>query len=661
MVHRDDIDGLRAFAVIAVVFFHARVPGFGGGFTGVDVFFVISGYLIAGIVWRGMEREDFSFARFYARRFARLLPALLIVSAVTLIASFFLLLPNEFLAAAEAGGFVSVFLSNYLFLRQANDYWSQNELATQPFLHTWSLAIEEQFYLVLPVLMLGAAACARKARSPLPVALLVGVAVVASFGASVYLTATSQAAAFYSLATRAWELFVGVLLAMVSGRYGWHLGRRASELAGWLGLGLLGWGVLGLSQDTQFPGVAALLPTLGAALIILAAGSGESPPSLVTRVLSARPVIAVGLASYSLYLWHWPILTLVASAGWYAYGLPSIPKIWLLVAIIALSLTSYKWVERPLRRKANDASAQSVIMVGLVALACLAAMSQVFVSIASRSEPVAQPLPPMVRQLVADLKEPPGMECEGSKDVAAVHNDGGGCLIGKPGGAVTYAVVGDSHARMWARGLGSVSDQVGRTGLLMARSGCVPMVGIERPKRDDCPQLVEASLSYVARVQSIRTVVLAGYWIRQADWMYKGLTPHARGERGLAQFEQGLEKAIVTLAAAGKHVVVMRDVPELAGKGYAYESAMASIKNQGAAIYGVSRREHDERQSRFTRILSKLQERHGFDVLDPADWICGEECVAAQAGKAFYYDQNHLTDAAALYFRAVWKPIVSSP
>jgi len=346
--YRPDIDGLRALAVVPVIFFHADVKPFSGGFVGVDIFFVISGYLITAMLLQDIAARRFSILSFYERRARRILPALLTVVAMTIAAGFILLLPNEFEQLAKATRHIATFTSNHFFGQTKNDYWQQNALINQPLLHTWSLAVEEQFYLIVPVLLL--LCCKLHRRLGVLMALLV--LGIASLTVSQYWLHTQPKAAFYLLPARAFELIIGAILAIVPIRRCNTQSLKVNQYIGSVGLSCIVISIFFYHDKISFPGIAALLPCLGAAAIIYA-GAAQRPEqtSWVNKLLQVRVLVFIGLISYSLYLWHWPVLVLVRSVGWYARGMPTVPTSVIIIAITLLSWASWRWIEQPFRKQ----------------------------------------------------------------------------------------------------------------------------------------------------------------------------------------------------------------------------------------------------------------------------------------------------------------------
>ncbi|HEX7406011.1 MAG TPA: acyltransferase, partial [Candidatus Nanopelagicaceae bacterium] len=339
---RADIEGLRGIAVLLVLFFHASL-GFSGGYVGVDVFFVISGFLITGMLIREIEGTGrVSLSRFYARRARRLLPAASLVLAATLIASIFVLPPLLIPGVAIDIGSAALYVSNMVFAHHAIDYFAIGS-APSPILHFWSLSVEEQFYMFWPALLL---LVTRKTRKPRRnVGLAVVLIAVASFTFALWLLPRSQPWAFFSLPTRAWELALGAILA-VGGRQLSKIPKFIATILGWSGLGAVVYSGIFSRNATQFPGVPALLPTLGAALIIVS-GMNFLPLGPI-RVLGNRVVLFFGRISYSLYLWHWPLLVLPLAGG---VGKLSVPiRIALVAASILLATITHYLVENPFRR-----------------------------------------------------------------------------------------------------------------------------------------------------------------------------------------------------------------------------------------------------------------------------------------------------------------------
>jgi peptidoglycan/LPS O-acetylase OafA/YrhL len=351
-MYRDDIDGLRAVAVLPVVAFHFLIlPTLvTGGFVGVDVFFVISGYLITRTIFHDVNRGTYSIVDFYNRRIRRIFPALFAIFFFCIIVTFFSSLPSE---AAQTGRSILssiFFVSNYFFYSQSG-YFDRNA-ETNPLLHTWSLSVEEQFYVIFPVVIFLTRNLGANAR----IRLLSGIA-LASFLSSTWMVFTNSAAAFFLVQFRAWELLIGSLLAIDAVP---KLGRQwQAELAGIAGMALIAVSVLFITKDTPFPGLAALAPCIGTAAII---HSGAAHRTLTGRILAFSPIRFIGLISYSIYLWHWPLI--VFYRLFFANVPNRIEKASLVIICILAATISWRFIERPFREKPYKLKAYGTLAAG---------------------------------------------------------------------------------------------------------------------------------------------------------------------------------------------------------------------------------------------------------------------------------------------------------
>jgi peptidoglycan/LPS O-acetylase OafA/YrhL len=400
---RPDIEGLRGVAILLVLLFHAALIGIPGGFIGVDVFFVISGFLITGLLVRERERTGgIGLAAFYARRVRRLLPAGMVALACTLVASFAVLTPLDRPSAALDGAAAALSIGNIRFALAAGDYFASVQ-SPSPFLHFWSLAVEEQFYLVWPALVLVASRC-RRPRLGLGLAL--GLVVVASLAANVVVTDTAVNWAFYSLPTRAWQLALGGLLAVGAQPLKLIPGRLLTAV-GWSGMAALVWAAFSLDGDLAYPGLWAIVPTLAAAAMI-ASGTTRRGPAIV---LSTPSIRFLGRISYSLYLWHWPILVLPVAMM--EGELPVAQRLVLSALAVAVAWASWRLIEEPFRagfpalarhpgRTVLAGAAAVALMVSSASGLAAAETSGAWLSVDAAS----------VRETAAGLEAPGGLEGE---------------------------------------------------------------------------------------------------------------------------------------------------------------------------------------------------------------------------------------------------------
>ena len=338
MKYRREIDGLRALAVLPVILFHAGFETFRGGFVGVDVFFVISGYLITTILLTELEQGNFSIVNFYERRARRILPVLFVVMLACIPFAWFWLLPNDMKAFSKSLIAVSLFSSNFLFLRESGYFDTASEL--KPLLHTWSLAVEEQYYLLFPLFLMFAWRLGRRW-----ILIILAAAFFGSLGLAQWASIAKPSAAFYLLPTRGWEMLIGAFAAFyLSKENHTEFSKSVSEIGGWLGLSLIGYSIFTYNQTTPFPGVYALVPTIGTVLIIFFA----TQHTAVGKFVGNKAFVGVGLISYSAYLWHQPIF---AFANIYTINQISLYlKAYLIILIAALSVLSTIYIETPFRK-----------------------------------------------------------------------------------------------------------------------------------------------------------------------------------------------------------------------------------------------------------------------------------------------------------------------
>ncbi|WP_179474934.1 acyltransferase family protein [Mycolicibacterium vinylchloridicum] len=518
---RPDIEGLRAIAVLGVVMFHAAIPGISGGYVGVDVFFVISGFLITGLLWREVSGTgSVRLRKFYGARARRLLPASATVGVITMVASILLLPPLRIPTVLYDGIASALYVGNYWFILDNINYFSDS-LSPSPFLHYWSLGVEEQFYLVWAPLILGTAWVIRRFRrnraraiasSRGPYLVVLGLVTVLSFAMSLLITYVVPAMAFFSLATRAWQLAVGGLVALTVIRWQ-RLSPRTAAIAGWAGLGMIVVACVWFTSATPFPGTAALLPTLGAVLVI---GAGCATPAQgCGQFLSTSPMRAIGRISYSWYLWHWPVLVLAPALLGHALGLPE--RIIAAVLAAGLAWLTLRYLENPLRfaPRIRDFPWRSLglgavataiaVIVGLGLLkvvptpvgpgapanavvftptGALAAGSDIRAYDAAVVQTVAQVQTALAAALevkaVPSNLNPPLSNLSGEQRnityngcLRTPYESGQpDCVMGDITSSTTVALIGDSHAAMWMPAFQELAPQRHWRLQLMAKEAC---------------------------------------------------------------------------------------------------------------------------------------------------------------------------------------------
>ena len=454
---RRDLEGLRGLAILLVVAYHARVPGFGGGYIGVDVFFVLSGFLITGLLTQKFDATGrLDFAEFYARRARRLLPAAAIVLGATVLAGRFVYAPFEqqgFMGTAVA---TAVYGSNIWFTTQSMNYWAPDS-AVNPFLHTWSLAVEEQFYLVWPLLLASALYAGPAGSRRRRLVIVMGVMTAVSLAASIRLTALAQPLAFFSSPTRAWEFGVGGLGALFAANRATSGGRLSSLLA-WAGLAAICAPAVLFKETTAFPGIAALLPVIGTVVVL----TQHSPtaPATHTRVLSGAPLQWFGRLSYSWYLWHWPVLligTTIAGTTWFPVRVACMTLALLLAWITFLS------VEHPIRSStalARRPRLSLVLAVGVTAISASLAWN-------ARARAARDADAPAQRAFTMAQKDGHTGCHVGFLDATPTD-----CVFGDVTANATVVLFGDSHAAQWFPAMDRLGKERHWKLVSMTKSAC---------------------------------------------------------------------------------------------------------------------------------------------------------------------------------------------
>ncbi|WP_084506849.1 acyltransferase family protein [Geminicoccus roseus] len=645
--YRADIDGLRAVAVTSVVLFHLGLAQVPGGFVGVDVFFVISGFLITRLICAEMDRGTFSITRFYERRARRILPALFVMMAVTTALASILMVPAifQFYGASVVAAALSV--SNVFFWLMGGYFTVAS--SSRPLLHTWSLGVEEQFYILFPLLLL-----LFRRRSTLPWGTIILPVVVASLLFSIFQVREAPRAAFFLPFARFWELMIGSMLAV--GMIPGSTRRLVNEGLAGFGLALILGSVLFFDEAMPFPGEAALLPCLGAALIIHAGSQGST---WTGRLLSAGPMVFVGLISYSLYLWHWPLIVFAQNFV-LQRDLHLLEMGLLLLATLGISILSWRFVERPFRH----GTARPPIMVLKTATAGMAAFAVLGFGVwlgqgwpGRFSEPVQQ-----FAMAVHD-RNPKREDCD-SRSPEEVRA-GRVCRIGEHGARPTFAVVGDSFGDAMMPGIEAAARQGGKAGIVLTRSGCNPLFGI-RQSDPECRVHMDAVLDFLAKSKDVEDVVFVGRWTRIAEGTRFGvrhmedafiLDDQSR-ERSHAENRRVFARAVhrIPRLLPSKTIYVTAFIPEQSVN-VPQAAFLAALAGETPEI-GVDRRTFDVRQAYVRRVLSEASKEDGIRVLDVGNYLCDrEQCRATEEGRALYFDDNHVTRSAALKYHRIFRPV----
>lgn len=636
--------------MLAVVVYHAGAPGVTGGFVGVDVFFVISGFLITSIVAAEISAGQFSLLSFYERRARRILPALTAVVVATVLVGWFVLLPREYEELGASAFFTTFFLSNAYFVFELDYFGTDAEFV--PLLHTWSLAVEEQFYLFFPPLL------ALLIRWRGPKAALLGVALLSALSvlAAVLILPREPDWVFYLIFFRLWELGIGAALAMAALPAPQH--KTAKDIIGSAGLLAILIPVFAYDATTDFPGLAAIPVVLGAAAIIFAGADGVG--GIVNRLLARRSLVWVGLISYSLYLWHWPILAFLRIGT----GQVSLPATLALAAVIgsfAIAALSYRFIERPFRaRPPSGFSGTQVFALsgGMLAVMSLSgAVLHLGGGLPHRLPPDANAIAAMSGQRNAD------------RDACfRIIPKDGLCAIGAEASEqdpVDFLLWGDSHAEAMKSGMDLAARAAGTRGVFAGSNACLPVRHIQRVPQDRrCVSINRSVWDILDGRTDIPLIVLASRWALSIEgtrygheaggpvtlkWADATTAAPPATQSNAELVEAGLMATIEDLLATGRDVVLLGQTPEV---GWHVPNILArrALVPWLPEPPGLNRRTFEDRAARTDAILSRIADRYdGVRYIRLSDAFCGDtRCAVTDAsGRPLYTDGDHISRVAA--------------
>jgi len=596
--YRPDVDGLRAIAVLAVLLYHVGVPFVPGGYVGVDIFFVISGFVITSRILDDIANDRFSIAQFYERRIRRILPALAVTLLATLLAFSLLMDAEQFMDLSRSLTASTLSVSNFFFWKSSGYF--DPSAGTRPLLHTWSLSVEEQFYLFIPVLMQVA-----MVRSSRLAKLLLVAGCIASFALSVFMTHRAASANFYLLPTRAWELLIGSLLAIHPLRPA--LRPIVAQAIGGVGLACLAIPILFYASHTPFPGLSAALPTAGTALLIAIGGCQITPATratLVTRALSSVPMIAIGAVSYSLYLVHWPVITftrylLLQEPGFVA-------GVVVCATSLALATLSWRFIENPIRRPKNPVRrpmlfAATAVLIGALSLTGYLA--------ALLGRPATDPWGTWGSGVCFLLDQP----------VAAWKRDRCRLTTGASRNALLW---GDSFAAHYAPGLARNSDRLDVNIMQITAAACPPIFSFRSYALPHCHGVNQAVLDII-KSNDIKVVFLSARW----DMVRA---------RGL----EGLSSTIDTLSDMGLEVYVIGVSPI-----FAFDPRYLAYRKAGFGPEGDARWTIAGESWETNKALKALVGKTAT-FIDPLDFLCPDRvCTYLRQGRFVYLDyKGHFSD-----------------
>lgn len=627
--YRPDIDGLRAVAVLSVVLYHYGATWLPGGFTGVDVFFVISGFVITAKLRKEMEAGAFSILGFYDGRVRRIFPALLTMLAVTMAAGWFILMPGDYANLGESAAFAAFGLGNLFFLWNSGYFDQASEL--QPLLHTWSLGVEEQFYVVWPLILWLAL---RFLRSPIALAGLCLTIVVGGLIYAQYLVSTDPTAAFYLALPRSWELAVGAALIFLPAVH--H--RLMGNIMAAAGALLIAYSLLFIQADGAFPGLAAAYACFGAALIVW-----PKNHTLMSAALSFKPIVFIGLISYSLYLWHWPVLVLYRH---YANGdMPSTTASTVLVGISALfSVISWRYVERPFRSRSALALSAAKLVPSAFLIAALVSSSGLLIS-------TFQGWPIRVTEEATRLNNIDAMwawQCPAQVMPTGSPNER--CSFGADWSSSTNRALlwGDSHAQHLVPILDVIGKEEGISFIL--RESCPAALGLsihrEWPAvanfRSQCQDVQKDMEAILASDSSIRTVVLASSWAKLAGHR---IYSDDQANAGLSHNELiriGISEVTNRITRLGKKVVLVENLPYPGRNLTRCAAGKASGLFRAPCPTNIDASSRPDELAISDGMLASLA-RDGLTVVSPKTTMChADDCISTFRGQLIWRDATHL-------------------
>ncbi|HBE92443.1 MAG TPA: hypothetical protein DDW55_07915 [Gammaproteobacteria bacterium] len=641
--YRRYIDGLRALAVVPVVLHHGDLNLFSGGFVGVDVFFVISGFLIASIIRKDIRLGVFTVSGFYERRCRRILPALITVILASFVVGYFVMLPGQYADFGSSTLATLLFVSNFFFWQQTGYFAPVADWL--PLLHTWSLAVEEQYYIIFPVFML----LARRWLAIWQMA-AIGAVFLVSLLLSVYAAHNAPSAAFYLTPFRVWELLLGVLIAYM--KFPELRNRWTRELVLLTGLLMLVVPIVTYDTGTIFPGFAALVPCLGAAVII---AMGNTGPSITRYILENRVLVFIGLISYSLYLWHWPIFVFLRL--WFAQTHLAGELVTTgIVLSFGVATLSWMFIEKPFRRKRAFTKLKifQYSAISVFASASIAGAIYITGGLPDRITPEAL-------AIVASSND-----IDPYRDKCAGRIQSPSCTFGDDApNPITFVLWGDSHAGAFRPALETAMSGSGRKGRLIWRGGCAPLLGVENvadiKNSEQCNVFRIRVLKLLTDpANKIETVFLSSRWLVTAT----GITPeigssyidlirddeskHLGPEENKRVFVRSLARTIDSLRAANKKVVLVGDVPEV---GWSVPHILALSAQHGAnAPESISRHEAALKYQFIDNVFREFASQDGVEFLPVWDLLCQDNCLITAENHALYSDDDHLSYYGAKYF-----------
>lgn len=624
--YRSDIDGLRAFAILSVIGFHYFYEWFPGGFIGVDIFFVISGFLITTILLRGLDNNEYSLAKFYSKRILRIFPSLIIVVASVLILGWFLLLPEELALLGKHIQRSITFSQNFNLMNEAGYFDPSSD--QKPLLHLWSLSIEEQFYLFWPLLLSGLTSI--KIKKIYPVLLII---LFSFFWGDIFIT-KENVSGFYFTLSRVWQILLGAVVGLIP--FFKNITLTFKNFTAGLGALFIIAPVFSYSAYMEYPSALALFPTLGTGLIIL-----SGPHSMINKLLSNRMFVFIGLLSFPLYLWHWPLLSFasIINLGKVNFEI----KLVLLSIAFILSVITYSYIEKPVRHSKNKKlSIYMLTLAGLVgAFGYLTFESRGFEDRTVMKEYLEN------NKILKWNKDLPSQKrCQSIISYASELNYCQISQIGKP----TVAIVGDSHAQHFYPGLQEYLKKKGENLLLLGIGGCPGF--IDQRGRDSCEKLSLKIINTILKTSSIHTVIFANMgagYLQSTSYLTRN-----KKELSNESFFAKINFTLRMFEKSGKKIFYVLNIPSMdfdpkvciKQRPYSFAKAQACF---------ISRKKHDQDAKRYKDTIYQLTRLHSAEVIDPSLKLCDQSvCIAKKDRNLIYRDPQHLTYFGSIFVAPIF-------
>lgn len=642
--HRPEIDGLRAIAVTAVILFHARFPHFSGGFIGVDVFFVISGFLISSIIFKNLENQAFSFLDFYVRRINRIFPALIVVLLSVLAFGFLALFPDELKQLGRHVWAGVGYFSNFQLLSEVGYFDVASD--KKPLLHLWSLAIEEQFYIFAPLLFFIIYKLRKKIQPKiLPIFLIL--LTVLSFGYSVFLLRDSATNAFYNPLSRFWEILIGSCLAsfqhssLFSFKLEGKFKKLIPNLMSIIGIALLVYGFKHFNSSTPFPGFHALVPTFATSLLILSGNNAY----INRKLLSSRIALYLGKISYPLYLWHWPVFAYYTIL--FSESMSRNHKIISLVFILILADLTYRLIELPLRNslKIDNSKFYKQLVMAMLVVGLFGGLSEFNKGFVSRYD-----------ELTEDTFSPVLFENEESCKSRFPFAQKFYCGISSPQNSPDIMLLGDSHSRHFFPALSQYFNSQKKTLVSFGKGGCPPLLGITSRTSAEgdlhCNEIFNAALNFGETNPQIKTIILAASYNDYVRIKLVPLNPRYKELEPKKVFEDSMNETLNRLSKSQKKIVLLMQVPKLPYEPKQCTARFINISSQVVKSCKMSQEDVNKDFKDYLAIMNRIQKNFpSVTFYSPFGVLCQNGiCDAKTSGKLLYSDSGHLNKTGSLYF-----------